>query len=285
MFAYHQNAAVCLVYLDAPSLLEEMQYANARKPYISSNAWLMDAWKLRDLIAPQQVFFFNEEWSFLGTRSTLKKQLVSKTGIPWRILDGTTSLDDVPISSKIKLFRGRNISDPRDLAFCFAGLLGIKIAFDYNEPVQIVLEQMQREVSKTYPELFDSSVFDEITCNFFTAGYIVPPVRWKHQVSKFEIYPKRLVDTKSLQLIDIIDISNSTTQLHYAIMSHVWYGRVDETGTYKITWTPPDTDLTTLQLSNHAGDLPAFSYQDYLEIQRNGIPEEKENEKEYMAII
>jgi len=187
MFAYHQNAAVCLVYLDAPSLLEEMQYANARKPYISSNAWLMDAWKLRDLIAPQQVFFFNEEWSFLGTKSTLKKQIFSKTGIPWMILDRTTSLDDVPVSLKIELFRGRNISNPRDLAFCFVGILGIKIAIDYSKPVQIALEQIQEAVSKTHPELFSSSVFDEITCNFFTAGYIVPPVHWKHQVSKFKV--------------------------------------------------------------------------------------------------
>lgn len=77
MFNWYHHSQVCYTYLsDVPG-----------KDFTESE-WFTRGWTLQELIAPQQVHFFDSQWEKIGDRLSLLESIVKVTGIDRRVLGG-----------------------------------------------------------------------------------------------------------------------------------------------------------------------------------------------------
>jgi hypothetical protein len=77
MFSWYQDALVCYVYLsDVPSAGDA-----ACGSVFQKSAWFTRGWTLQELLAPETVIFFDQDWIEIGTKATLEDELMSITKI------------------------------------------------------------------------------------------------------------------------------------------------------------------------------------------------------------
>jgi hypothetical protein len=138
MFAWYRDSFVCYAFLEdvppmAPYLAPE-KFNNAR--------WFRRGWCLQELLAPTDVEFLASDWSDIGTRTSLRGQVESVTGIPEDLLLGYGSLSDYSGAEKLSWASSRQTAREEDEAYC---LLGI---FDINMYANLILHRRDKPSCK-----------------------------------------------------------------------------------------------------------------------------------------
>lgn len=77
MFRRFQESSICYVYL--ADVTSDSEFKRSR--------WFTRAWLLQQLLAPNNLRFYNKDWKFLGTRYELVSQIADITGIDLHILN------------------------------------------------------------------------------------------------------------------------------------------------------------------------------------------------------
>jgi Heterokaryon incompatibility protein (HET) len=101
MFAWYRNAALCIAYLsDATLNWGETPY---RGPRPERSTWFRRGWTLQELIAPTDIWFYKGDWTFLGIRSELAKEICKITGIQETILErnGLENLPSISVAARM----------------------------------------------------------------------------------------------------------------------------------------------------------------------------------------
>ncbi|THU83145.1 hypothetical protein K435DRAFT_971686 [Dendrothele bispora CBS 962.96] len=143
MFAYYQNAAVCLAYIfDAES----------SESSLARSEWFTRGWTLQELVAPKEVLFFDKDWVYINKRSKLTQIIYWVTGIDESVLKGG-NIHGVHPRNRIGWARGRKTTVSRDLGYCLLGILGIEMAVDEKEKVETTFERLEEAFSLAYPEV------------------------------------------------------------------------------------------------------------------------------------
>ncbi|THU93628.1 HET-domain-containing protein [Dendrothele bispora CBS 962.96] len=129
MYAYYQNSKVCYVYLADVDMGVWADFLESQ--------WFKRGWTLQELLAPQQVIFFNKYWECIGTKVQLQEWIFTLTGIPRHIISGEHSVDSVDplVVVRMSWAVSRDTTKPQDRAYCLMGLLGVSIEPDYEESV------------------------------------------------------------------------------------------------------------------------------------------------------
>ncbi|KAI8678039.1 HET domain-containing protein [Fusarium keratoplasticum] len=81
MFNWYLDSQVCYAYLCDVSIDKTETFARS--------SWFTRGWTLQELIAPQQVHFFDSQWKRIGDRLSLLDSIVKVTGIDRRVLGRT----------------------------------------------------------------------------------------------------------------------------------------------------------------------------------------------------
>lgn len=130
MFLWYQNAEECFVYLaDYPhdNLIEE-ELAKCR--------WLTRGWTLQELIAPEDLYFYNSRWSNIAWKRDLgMPDVLSRlTLIPKEVLlGGVDSLSEFSAAQKMSWAARRQTTRIEDAAYCLLGLFDINMPLLYGE--------------------------------------------------------------------------------------------------------------------------------------------------------
>ncbi|KAK7447722.1 hypothetical protein VKT23_013978 [Stygiomarasmius scandens] len=206
MYSYYRNSAVCLVYL-----------YSTKRWNVEVTKWFKRGWTLLELLAPKEELFFNEKWTFMGSRSSRKTDISKHTGIPEKVLDGTMPIDDVDVQQRLSWIWGRKTTKPVDLAYCLMGLLKFDLEPDYNQPTEVVFGKMEEELRRLYPTLCFSAGFLAWS-RHVSENWNVPPVSSKF-VRKSQKCPLRFIDARTLR---IETFSENQMIPPYAILSHRW---------------------------------------------------------------
>lgn len=150
MYAWYRSAAVCyafLIDLSPPtSRLNEEEFRNS--------LWFTRGWTLQELLAPQEVVFYSQEWVELGRRTELAELLSDITGIETRFLLG----DDLSVASaakKMSWAAHRSTSRTEDVAYCLMGLFDVNMPLLYGEGKKAFV-RLQEEIARVTG---DHSVF------------------------------------------------------------------------------------------------------------------------------
>ncbi|KAH7389132.1 heterokaryon incompatibility protein-domain-containing protein [Cadophora sp. MPI-SDFR-AT-0126] len=170
MFRWYKDAAVCYVYL---SDVQKRGSSLDIKQQISKSRWFFRGWTLQELLAPENIVFYSEDWQCLGTKFDLLDTISSAAGIEARFLNADKEeLDSASISKKMSWASHRQTSRTEDEAYCLLGIFGINIPLLYGEG-RNSFRRLQEEIMKTYP--FDHTLF--------SWGTVVKPEKWSRRVS------------------------------------------------------------------------------------------------------
>ncbi|SPJ82352.1 uncharacterized protein FTOL_09757 [Fusarium torulosum] len=141
MFEWYASAAECYVYLQdlAP---------DAHIHTLKSSRWFSRGWTLQELLAPDDLTFFDQDWHRRGTKHDLAALIDEATGISQQILRDKHLLSQVPVSHKMSWAAYRQTTRPEDIAYCLIGIFDVKMAFIYGEGRKNAFFRLQEEIMR-----------------------------------------------------------------------------------------------------------------------------------------
>jgi hypothetical protein len=144
MFRWYQKSQICYVYLSDLSLTEKdkgfcTEFANCR--------WFTRGWTLQELLASQQVTFFNKSWVPVGSKTDLSQMISRITRIDPVFIQGNPSLFSASIARRMSWASQRQTTRAEDLAYCLLGIFEINMPLLYGEGSRAFL-RLQEELMK-----------------------------------------------------------------------------------------------------------------------------------------
>jgi hypothetical protein len=151
MFRWYRDSARCYVYLSdvshAPNgansehghLLWESEFRKSR--------WFTRGWTLQELLAPDLIEFYSQEWRRLGDRTSLEQHIHEITGIPTLALQGA-SLSQFSVNERISWNKHRRTKHEEDRVYSMLGIFDVHISSFYGEGIDQAFKRLMDEITK-----------------------------------------------------------------------------------------------------------------------------------------
>ncbi|KAI5992145.1 heterokaryon incompatibility protein-domain-containing protein [Pisolithus albus] len=135
MYRWYQDAQVCYAYL---SDVEESTFPTERNDemYDKSNGWpewFTRGWTLQELIAPNQIEFFNGNWALIGNKQHLAPMLENITTIPCDVLRDGLAGKRLSVAQIMSWAADRKTTRVEDRAYSLMGLFEVNMPMVYGE--------------------------------------------------------------------------------------------------------------------------------------------------------
>ncbi|KAF4974306.1 hypothetical protein FZEAL_8774 [Fusarium zealandicum] len=151
MFRWYNKSSACYAYL-SDVFIHPMGVVAGLK----QSRWFTRGWTLQELLAPDEVEFFDHSWSSLGERHVLASAISEITGIDESFLSLPDSKKDRKISTLLQRenvatrmgwMAYRQTTRPEDVAYCLMGIFDINMPLLYGEGAKAFL-RLQEELLK-----------------------------------------------------------------------------------------------------------------------------------------
>ncbi|KAI4276457.1 MAG: hypothetical protein LQ337_002473 [Flavoplaca oasis] len=151
MFWWYQRAAVCYAYLsDVDSNVNGLSL----EYQLQQSQWFTRGWTLQELLAPNDVVFYDCTWLPLGTKRTLSEVIQRRTRIHERALHGEP-LETYSIAQRMSWASHRVTTRSEDIAYCLLGIFDVHMPMLYGERTKAFL-RLEEEIIK---QSDDHSIF------------------------------------------------------------------------------------------------------------------------------
>lgn len=149
MYQWYAKSKRCYVYLHDVHTSEFPRVQEERlREFNGWPKWFSRGWTLQELVAPSDIHFFNREWSNIGTKNTLTKQLSKITRIPDYVLtDGLSSHRRSSVAQIMSWAADRRTTREEDRAYSLLGMLGVQMPMLYGEGKD-AFRRLQEEIIK-----------------------------------------------------------------------------------------------------------------------------------------
>jgi len=156
MYRWYENSGVCYVYLHDVSGASSFPTARDQSTYPNGwPEWFSRGWTLQEMIAPNNVQFFNKDWKSLGDKSKLADALACITRVPKHILRDGLSSNRPCVAQIMSWAADRKTSRVEDRAYSLLGLLNVNMPMLYGEGRK-AFHRLQLEIIRTSE---DQSIF------------------------------------------------------------------------------------------------------------------------------
>ena len=181
MFKWYRDAQVYLTYLSdverkIPSLPPRHRpvYTASVQPHLASTStshsgnadygifnsldgqtpseWFSRGWTLQELLAPRDMRFYDMNWNYIGTKTSLAREIQSITGIDALYLTGVRNFRQACIATKMSWMAGRTTTREEDVAYGMLGLFNIKMTPQYGEGQRAFMRLQNQLLSTTTDE-------------------------------------------------------------------------------------------------------------------------------------
>lgn len=168
MFAWYRDAKFCLAYLGDAFIVEEGDGDRWRyyKKWILSlriigfnhARWFKRGWTLQERIAPKEVLFFDRNWEFIGTRTSLAHYIAEITRIDKSIFEenGLGRMAKFSVANRLSWAAKREVTREEDRAYSLMGLFGVNMPIIYGEGETSAFFRLQQEI---FSATGDHSIF------------------------------------------------------------------------------------------------------------------------------
>ncbi|RDW56821.1 hypothetical protein BP5796_12888 [Coleophoma crateriformis] len=146
MFAWYRDAVVCYVYLFDFLMSEGSEFHFAISG--ARSRWFTRGWTLQELLAPENLVFYDQNWKDCGSKHSLAGAISSITGIDHKVLSGETPINDYSIAQKMSWASMRETTRVEDIAYSLMGIFGITMPLLYGEGLRS-FARLQEEIIKT----------------------------------------------------------------------------------------------------------------------------------------
>lgn len=155
MFRWYNNSEICYAYLEDVSFDDMKNFGSSR--------WFTRGWTLQELLAPRDVHFYDQRWTHLGSKVSLREAVATATGISADCfftsvsILATTSIpfQDSSVAEKMSWASKRKTSRVEDTAYCLMGLFDVNMPLLYGEGLKAFM-RLQHEIVKN---IDDESIF------------------------------------------------------------------------------------------------------------------------------
>lgn len=152
MFHWYKESSLCLAYLSDLKAnnfeLPESQTSELMRDCV----WFTRGWTLQELIGPEELDFYDQEWNFRGSKKTLRHELSKITGIDVDILEDSELLPTIPVGQRMSWAAHRKTTRVEDIAYCLFGIFGVNMPMIYGEGKNAFL-RLQEEIAKSTTDL------------------------------------------------------------------------------------------------------------------------------------
>lgn len=145
MYSWYTKADVCYIYL---SDIPDDMFVGPVDSRLQTSRWFTRGWTLQELIAPENVRFFTNNWKFLGTKTDLESILAIITGVNEGALSGSP-LEDFSIAQRMSWASKRVTTRSEDTAYCLMGLFNVNMPLLYGEGGEKAFARLQEEILKS----------------------------------------------------------------------------------------------------------------------------------------
>lgn len=164
MFRWYRQSKICYAYLADVHEVEiladgtrvETNTVNSVKNKdacsLNSSVWFKRGWTLQELLAPEEMIFFQDDWTPIGTKASLSTRLAEVTRISRAHLYRPFSAS---VAMKMSWASQRSTSRKEDEAYCLMGLFDVNMPLLYGEREKAFL-RLQLEIIKSST---DESIF------------------------------------------------------------------------------------------------------------------------------
>uniref|UniRef100_L2FG01 Het domain protein n=1 Tax=Colletotrichum fructicola (strain Nara gc5) TaxID=1213859 RepID=L2FG01_COLFN len=164
MFDWYDKAEVCYAYLSGVSSTVDTSKTDGD---FAGCRWFTRGWTLQELLAPDDLIFFSDDWVKIGEKLTLSRPLSVITGIEEDILKGTKPIESASIAKRMSWASHRVTTRPEDVAYCLMGVYGVNMPMLYGEGDRAFL-RLQEEIMK---QSDDQSLFAWVDLSASTETY------------------------------------------------------------------------------------------------------------------
>ncbi|KAL4072751.1 heterokaryon incompatibility protein-domain-containing protein [Scleroderma yunnanense] len=196
MYRWYENSRVCYTYLhDVPGTAFPVE--SDKRTYPNSNGWpewFSRGWTLQEMIAPNDVRFFNKDWHHIGDKKTLAAILSSITRVPQHVLTNGLSGNRPCVAQIMSWAAGRMTSRVEDRAYSLLGLLDVNMPMLYGEGKK-AFHRLQLEIIRMSN---DQSIFawDSIGRNGWTGSILADdPSFFRHCDTMELMDPDEFIDS------------------------------------------------------------------------------------------
>ncbi|QDS77536.1 hypothetical protein FKW77_000947 [Venturia effusa] len=146
MFQWYKNAAVCYVYL------QDLPVHVGFEEGLPKCRWLTRGWTLQELLAPENIEFFDEGWKRRGTKFDYVNNIADCSGIPVAVLRGERDMARCSVARRMAWASKRQTSRIEDQAYSLLGIFDVNMPMIYGEGPK-AFRRLQEEIVKRNNDL------------------------------------------------------------------------------------------------------------------------------------
>lgn len=151
MMAWYARSEICYAHLaDVPPITDQ----DLDKAAFSQSRWFTRGWTLQELIAPCELVFLAQDWSFLVARETVAELISDITGISHLFLEARPDNEDLKsnlmstsIAERMSWASERETTRIEDMAYSLLGILQVNMPLLYGEG-SAAFRRLQEEIIK-----------------------------------------------------------------------------------------------------------------------------------------
>ena len=183
MFKWYERSARCYAYLqdvrEPHGTPGSAGYPKELADRLAQSRYWTRGWTLQELIAPAEVWFYDELWEFVGTRSGLSTDVARITCIDRDMLidrdtlmeSARSSLETKSVAKRMSWVAARKTTRQEDLAYCLLGIFDINMPLLYGEGITKAFHRLQVEILRTCT---DQTILAWIPPTTFSTGALAP---------------------------------------------------------------------------------------------------------------
>lgn len=122
---------------------------NVDEEDLSKCRWFTRGWTLQELIAPEELDFYDSSWNYRGTRVDMAEVLASITGIDKAVLYNAKRLTATPVARRMSWAAGRRTTREEDRAYSLLGIFNINMPMLYGEGEKAFVRLQETILSET----------------------------------------------------------------------------------------------------------------------------------------
>lgn len=166
MYRWYKKSAVCYVYLgDVTGGVPFRQ----REDSGALPRWYSRGWTLQELIVPENVRFYNQFWTFLGTKLEHMTAISNVTGIDLYALGGG-DLTKLTIARRMSWVATRQTTRSEDMAYCLLGIFDINMLLLYGEGDNAFI-RLQQEIMNVSDDQSIFAWWDDDSMEYYHEDY------------------------------------------------------------------------------------------------------------------
>ena len=180
MYRWYKKACICCVYLADVCIGDEDSGSLRVEKEFSQSRWFTRGWTLQELLAPQDVRFYDRSWRYLGSKRNLTAQISLVTGIQ---MDHMVYVSSASVAQKLSWASSRKTTRVEDVAYSLMGIFDVNMPLLYGEGEKAFM-RLQYEIVKisddesifawTDADLSTSGIFAQSPKAFAESGDVVP---------------------------------------------------------------------------------------------------------------